>query len=59
MATGHTRLAAARYLGIPLGALHSATVTIRTWQKEPGNAAAYQRALVQVAEIAIAEAAAG
>lgn len=53
MATGHARRAAARYLGITPGALHSSTVTIRTWQKAPGNAEAYQQALQQVAEIAI------
>ncbi|MEU5031539.1 hypothetical protein [Streptomyces milbemycinicus] len=41
MATGRSRRSAALYLGIPLGSLHSATISIRTWQKEPGNATAY------------------
>jgi hypothetical protein len=57
MTRGGSRAAAARYLGITPGALHSATVTIRTWQKMPGNADAYQDALHRIAEIAaIAEA---
>lgn len=34
------------------GALQS--VTVRAWQKEPGNAAAYQNALQDIAEIASA-----
>ncbi|WP_329307684.1 hypothetical protein OG322_39775 [Streptomyces sp. NBC_01260] len=55
MATGRSRRSAALYLGIPLGSLQSSTVTIRAWQKEPGNAVAYQNALHRVAEIAIAE----
>ncbi|MFD4243681.1 TniQ family protein [Streptomyces sp. NPDC058525] len=52
MARGGSRAAAARYLGISPGALQSATVTIRAWQKVPGNAAAYQDALQRIAEIA-------
>ncbi|MER5950249.1 hypothetical protein ABT127_29790 [Streptomyces sp. NPDC001904] len=55
MATGHTRAAAGRYLGIAPGAFQSATVTVRNGQKQPGNAAAYQMALRRVVEIAIAE----
>ncbi|MFE9804640.1 hypothetical protein ACFYP6_38505 [Streptomyces goshikiensis] len=55
MATGRSRRSAALYLGIPLGSLDSATVTIRPWQKEPGNAVAYQNALHRVAEMVIAE----
>lgn len=55
MATGRSRRSAALYLGIPLGSLQSSTVTIRAWQKEPGNAEAYQSALQHVAEIAIAD----
>jgi hypothetical protein len=55
MATGRSRRSAALYLGNPLGSLHSATISIRTWQKEPGNASAYRRALHRVAEIAIAQ----
>jgi hypothetical protein len=55
MATGRSRRSAALYLGSPLGSLHSATISIRTWQKEPGNASAYRRALHRVAEIAIAQ----
>jgi hypothetical protein len=43
---------AARYLGITPDALQSATVTIRAWQKKPGNAEAYQAALHHIAEIA-------
>jgi hypothetical protein len=58
MATGRSRRSAAIYLGVP-GSLQSSTVTVRTWQKEPGNAAAYQRALRRVAEIAIAVGQAG
>lgn len=38
MTRGGSRAAAARYLGITPGAFQSATVTIRTWQKMPGNA---------------------
>jgi hypothetical protein len=38
MTRGGSRAAAARYLGITPGALQSATVTIRAWQKMPGNA---------------------
>ncbi|MFD9445171.1 hypothetical protein ACFWBR_43125 [Streptomyces sp. NPDC060006] len=38
MTCGGSRAAAARYLGIAPCALQSATVTIRTWQKMPGNA---------------------
>ncbi|MGO4752052.1 hypothetical protein AB4212_26145, partial [Streptomyces sp. 2MCAF27] len=52
MTRGGSRAAAARYLGITPGALQSATVTIRTWQKMPGNADAYQDALHRIAEIA-------
>ncbi|MGW0551908.1 hypothetical protein [Streptomyces altiplanensis] len=59
MATGRSRRSAALYLGIPLGSLQSSTVTVRTWQKKPGKAAAYQRALHRVAEIAIVEGQAG
>ncbi|MFD0033685.1 hypothetical protein ACWGDS_21785 [Streptomyces sp. NPDC055059] len=55
MATGRSRRSAALYLEIPLGSLHSATISLRAWQKEPGNAAAYQSALHRVAEIAVAE----
>ncbi|WP_413806389.1 hypothetical protein [Streptomyces sp. OE57] len=55
MATGRSRRSAALYLGIPLGSLHSATISIRTWRKEPGNDTAYRRALHRVAEIAIAQ----
>ncbi|MEV6396182.1 hypothetical protein AB0M39_15635 [Streptomyces sp. NPDC051907] len=55
MATGRTRRSAALYLGIPLGSLQCANVSIRSWQKEPGNAVTYQNALRRVAEIAIAE----
>ncbi|MFB8271957.1 hypothetical protein ACFC96_35945 [Streptomyces sp. NPDC055955] len=44
------------YLEIPLGSLHFADIIIRAWQKEPGNAVAYQSSLHRVAEIAIAEA---
>lgn len=40
-----------RRLSVP-GALRSATVTIRAWQKMPGNADAYQNALQRIAEIA-------
>lgn len=55
MATGCSRRSAAVYLGIPLGSLHSSTVTIRTWQKRPENAEAYQSALQRVAEMVMAE----
>ncbi|MFH8977963.1 hypothetical protein [Streptomyces sp. NPDC017890] len=55
MATGRSRRSAALYLGIPLGSLQSATASIRTWQKQPGNAEAYQIALHHVAEIAATE----
>ncbi|MDX3639172.1 hypothetical protein [Streptomyces sp. MB09-02B] len=54
MTRGGPRAAAARYLGITPGALQSATVTIRAWQKMPGNADAYQDALQRIAEIAAA-----
>ncbi|MFE7779220.1 TniQ family protein [Streptomyces sp. NPDC057445] len=54
MTMGGSRAAAARYLGITPGALQSATVTIRAWQKQPGNAEAYQEALQRIAEIASA-----
>lgn len=54
MTRGGSRAAAARYLGITLGSLQSATVTIRAWQKMPGNADAYQDALQRIAEIAAA-----
>jgi hypothetical protein len=54
MTRGGSRAAAARYLGIAPGALQSATVTIRAWQKMPGNADAYQNALQRIAEIAAA-----
>lgn len=56
MTRGGSRAAAARYLGIAPGALQSATVTIRAWQKMPGNADAYQHALQRIAEIAATEA---
>ncbi len=56
MTTGCSRRSAALSLQIPLGSLHSATISIQTWQKEPGNAAAYQSALHRVAEIVMAEA---
>ncbi|WP_406529246.1 TniQ family protein [Streptomyces sp. I8-5] len=52
MTRGGSRAAAARYLGITPGVLQSATVTIRAWQKMPGNADAYQDALHRIAEIA-------
>ncbi|MGW9136649.1 hypothetical protein [Streptomyces sp. NPDC055681] len=52
MTRGGSRAAAARYLGITPGALQSATVTIRAWQKMPGNADAYQNALQRIAGIA-------
>ncbi|WP_285567831.1 TniQ family protein [Streptomyces sp. RTGN2] len=55
MATGRSRRSAALYLGIPLGSLQSSTVTIRTWQKRPENAEAYQSALQRVAEMVMAE----
>ncbi|UPT46804.1 MULTISPECIES: hypothetical protein [Streptomyces] len=55
MARGGPRASAGRYLGIPPGPLHATTLTIRTWQKLPGNAEAYQEALRQVAEIAVSE----
>ncbi|MFF5523181.1 hypothetical protein [Streptomyces coeruleorubidus] len=54
MSRGGSRAAAARYLGIAPGALQSATVTIRAWQKMPGNADAYQDALQRIVEIAAA-----
>ncbi|MFF1720427.1 hypothetical protein [Streptomyces sviceus] len=54
MTRGGSRAAAARYLGITPGALQSATVTIRTWQKMPGNADADRDALHRIAEIAAA-----
>jgi len=54
MTRGGSRAAAARYLGITAGALQSATVTIRTWQKMPGNADAYQEALQRITEIGAA-----
>ncbi|MFH9799534.1 hypothetical protein [Streptomyces virginiae] len=53
MVRGGSRTGAARYLGIPPGTLESTALRIRTWQKEPGNADAYQTALRQIAEIAI------
>ncbi|WP_369386818.1 hypothetical protein AB5J72_03775 [Streptomyces sp. CG1] len=53
MATGRSRASCARYLGITPGALHSTAVRIRAWQKEAGDAAAYQAALHRVADIAI------
>ncbi|MFI9234876.1 TniQ family protein [Streptomyces sp. NPDC053079] len=53
MARGGTRAEAAHYLGITLGALQSATVRIRAWQKQPGNAEAYQAALHRAADIAM------
>ncbi|MEW2175165.1 hypothetical protein AB0890_02345 [Streptomyces sp. NPDC005406] len=55
MATDRSRRSAALCLGIPLGSLQSSTLTIRAWQKHPGNAEAYQRALQRVAEIAMRE----
>jgi hypothetical protein len=54
MTLGASRAEAARYLYITPGALQSATVTIRAWQKKPGNAEAYQDALQRIAEIACA-----
>ncbi|WP_079149908.1 TniQ family protein [Streptomyces agglomeratus] len=54
MTRGGSRAAAARYLGITPGALQSATVSIRAWQKMPANADAYQDALQRIAEIAAA-----
>ncbi|MFJ9642974.1 hypothetical protein [Streptomyces sp. NPDC101206] len=51
MARGGSRLSAARYLGIPPGTLQSTTLLVRTWQKQPGNADAYQETLHAVAEI--------
>ncbi|MFE6153678.1 hypothetical protein [Streptomyces sp. NPDC057889] len=59
MATGCSRRSAAFRLQLPLGSLHSATISIQAWQKEPGNAAAYQSALHCVAEIASADARTG
>ncbi|WP_328689903.1 TniQ family protein [Streptomyces phaeochromogenes] len=53
MARDGTRAEAARYLGIPPGTLQATTLRIRTWQKQPGNAEAYQVALHRIAEIAI------
>lgn len=50
------RLRPALYLNIPLGSLRSSTVTIRAWQKEGGNAEAYQSALRLVADRVIATA---
>ncbi|WP_405927948.1 TniQ family protein [Streptomyces griseus] len=55
MARGGPRASAGRYLGIPPGPLHATTLKVRTWQKVPGNAEAYQEALRQVAEIAVSE----
>ncbi|MFD3547353.1 TniQ family protein [Streptomyces sp. NPDC058655] len=52
MARGGSRTGAARYLGIPPGTLESTTLRIRSWQKQPGNAQAYQAALHHIAEIA-------
>jgi hypothetical protein len=54
MTRGGSRAGAARYLGIAPGALQSATVTIRAWQKMSGNADVYQDALQRIAEIAAA-----
>ncbi|MGW3944062.1 hypothetical protein [Streptomyces phaeochromogenes] len=54
MTRGSSRAATARYLGITPGALQSATFTIRTLQKMPGNSDAYQDALQRIAEIAAA-----
>ncbi|UUU36570.1 hypothetical protein JIX56_45920 [Streptomyces sp. CA-210063] len=54
MTCGGSRAAAACYLGITPGALQSATVTIRAWQKMPGNADAHQDALHRITEIAAA-----
>ncbi|WP_328687635.1 hypothetical protein OHA74_55210 [Streptomyces phaeochromogenes] len=54
MTRGNSRAAAARYLCITPGALQSATVTIRTWQKMPGSSDAYQDALQRIDEIAAA-----
>ncbi|MFI0020055.1 hypothetical protein [Streptomyces griseus] len=55
MARGGPRASAGRYLGIPPGPLHATTLKVRTWQKVPDNAKAYQEALRQVAEIAVSE----
>ncbi|MFE1411237.1 TniQ family protein [Streptomyces sp. NPDC058746] len=52
MAQGGSRAAAARLLGITPGVFHATTLCIRTWQKKPGNAEAYQKALHRIAEIA-------
>ncbi|MFF5313582.1 hypothetical protein [Streptomyces massasporeus] len=52
MSRGGSRAEAARWLGINPDALQSATVTIRAWQKVPGNADAYQDALHRIAAIA-------
>ncbi|MFI9472338.1 hypothetical protein ACIHBQ_33390 [Streptomyces sp. NPDC052492] len=52
MTRGSSRAAAARYFGITPGALQSATVTIRAWQKMPGNADAYQNVLQRIAKSA-------
>ncbi|MGW3214149.1 hypothetical protein C6W96_01475 [Streptomyces sp. CS149] len=54
MARGGSRTSAGRYLGIPPGTLQSTTLRVRTWQKLPGNAEAYQAALQHVAEIIMA-----
>lgn len=51
MTRGGSRTGAARYLGIPPGTLQATTLRIRTWQKQPGNAEAYQEALQRIAEI--------
>ncbi|MFD7628963.1 TniQ family protein [Streptomyces sp. NPDC059851] len=53
MASGHPRTAAARHLGIGPKVLPSTTLLMRTWQKQPGNAEAYQSAPRHVAAIAI------
>ncbi|MFJ6053455.1 hypothetical protein [Streptomyces sp. NPDC092307] len=54
MARGGSRTSAGGYLGIPPGTLQSTTLRVRTWQKLPGNAEAYQAALQHVAEIIMA-----
>ncbi|NMO32714.1 hypothetical protein HG826_03745 [Streptomyces sp. GMY01] len=53
-ARGGSRTSAGRYLGIPPGTLTATSLRIRTWQKQPGNALAYQSALRQVADIIMA-----
>ncbi|MEU6472435.1 TniQ family protein [Streptomyces massasporeus] len=55
MVSGRPRASAARFLGMAPGTLQSTTLLMRTWQKEPGNAAAYQAALQQVIDIALSE----